>query len=196
MSGEASFDRDLAELRLAMDPGHRTVRRVSGFIAALAFGGLAPQATIQGPVRITLTVSRPQPSKGRYRVEGEVVACVVQSCARCLEAFGVTATLLLDRWLIPGVDPARESASRAGSPHGRREPEFLDESEMVDYIPDGFISVRPMVEEEILLSLPMVPLCRDDCAGLCPACGAERNREACRCTAQGPDSRHAAAHRP
>jgi uncharacterized protein len=35
--------------------------------------------------------------------------------------------------------------------------------------------------ELVALQVPVQPLCRDDCLGLCPSCGADRNREACAC---------------
>jgi uncharacterized protein len=41
------------------------------------------------------------------------------------------------------------------------------------------IDLEPLVRETILLELPMAPLCRDDCAGLCPECGADRNETDC-----------------
>ena len=41
------------------------------------------------------------------------------------------------------------------------------------------IDLEPLVRETVLLELPMAPLCRDDCAGLCPECGADRNERDC-----------------
>jgi uncharacterized protein len=43
------------------------------------------------------------------------------------------------------------------------------------------IDVAPDLREDILIAIPSGPLCSEDCAGLCPACGANRNREACDC---------------
>ena len=40
---------------------------------------------------------------------------------------------------------------------------------------------RPMVREELLLGIPDAPLCRPDCAGLCPACGADLGDGPCGC---------------
>jgi uncharacterized protein len=41
------------------------------------------------------------------------------------------------------------------------------------------IDLEPMAREVVLLELPMAPLCMDDCAGLCPECGADRNTTDC-----------------
>ena len=42
--------------------------------------------------------------------------------------------------------------------------------------------------EMISLALPVKPLCRDDCAGLCPRCGADRNEAPCGCSETAPNS--------
>jgi len=49
--------------------------------------------------------------------------------------------------------------------------------------PDDTIDLGPMARDAIVLELPMAPLCRDDCKGLCPQCGANRNEGDCGCVA-------------
>ena len=39
----------------------------------------------------------------------------------------------------------------------------------------------PFIEEQLQLELPMKALCREDCKGLCPQCGADRNAAPCDC---------------
>lgn len=46
---------------------------------------------------------------------------------------------------------------------------------------DEMIDLEPMLRDAILLALPLHPLCRPDCAGLCPVCGEDRNRVTCGC---------------
>jgi uncharacterized protein len=64
--------------------------------------------------------------------------------------------------------------------------------------PDAFeiegdqLDLRPMVRELVLLELPDAPLCRDDCAGICPTCGADRNDAPCECVTVARDDRWAA----
>jgi uncharacterized protein len=50
------------------------------------------------------------------------------------------------------------------------------------------VDLKPLVRDAVLLELPQAPLCRPDCAGLCPTCGANRNEESCGC-APPPDPR-------
>jgi len=63
------------------------------------------------------------------------------------------------------------------------------------------VDLAPLVTEALLLNLPLAPLCRDDCAGLCPTCGADRNVGPggpnaevgdCGCDPNPPDPRWAA----
>lgn len=55
------------------------------------------------------------------------------------------------------------------------------------------IDVEPILREAVLLELPLAPVCRDDCAGLCPQCGEDRNTAACSCEPV-TDPRWAALH--
>lgn len=51
-----------------------------------------------------------------------------------------------------------------------------DESELI--LPeDGNIDLEPLVREYMLIEIPIRPLCRDDCLGLCPICGGDLNAE-------------------
>jgi uncharacterized protein len=64
--------------------------------------------------------------------------------------------------------------------------------------PDAFplehdqLDLRPMVREALLLDTPVAPLCRPDCAGICPVCGGDRNAVPCDCVTTPRDDRWAA----
>jgi uncharacterized protein len=53
----------------------------------------------------------------------------------------------------------------------------------------GHIDVEPVAREAVLLELPLAPLCREGCAGLCPQCGADLNQGACGCPVEKADGR-------
>ena len=50
-------------------------------------------------------------------------------------------------------------------------------------IDDDVIDLAPLVRDSVVLELPGAPLCREDCAGLCPQCGANLNEGPCGCVA-------------
>ena len=58
-------------------------------------------------------------------------------------------------------------------------------------IVNGQIDLAPMVREEVLLAIPDAPLCRPDCPGLCPICGAELAEGPCGCDTTVRDERWA-----
>lgn len=59
------------------------------------------------------------------------------------------------------------------------------EGDEFDYLPeDRVIDMVPLIVSALLLELPLVPLCDDDCKGLCPRCGANLNEGPCACDAE------------
>ncbi len=67
----------------------------------------------------------------------------------------------------------------------------LVDEENDDYIetPDYTLELDEVITSDILLNLPSKFLCREDCRGLCPDCGANLNRESCGCAKNAVDSR-------
>jgi uncharacterized protein len=51
------------------------------------------------------------------------------------------------------------------------------------------LDLRPLVRDVLLLELPLAPLCREDCCGLCPTCGADLNLGTCECATVAADPR-------
>jgi len=64
------------------------------------------------------------------------------------------------------------------------DPFYITENHLVD--------LGEAIREYALLALPMQPLCRPDCKGICPSCGADRNSEECGCQVEESDDRFAA----
>jgi uncharacterized protein len=112
-------------------------------------------------------------------VEGTLVASVPQVCGRCLESFDLTVTPQVTARFVP--------AQAAGS--GEHEL-GADDLETDTYDQDQLDLAR-LVEAETILGLPMKPLCRDGCLGLCSVCGANRNVTTCACEATASDPRWA-----
>ncbi len=104
----------------------------------------------------------------RGRLEGELGL----ACGRCLEPFTTPVETEFDLLLAPapqGERPAEEELSA----------QELD----VDFYTDETVDLEAIIREQIILMVPLKPLCREDCQGLCPGCGASLNRESCSCPA-------------
>ena len=61
-----------------------------------------------------------------------------------------------------------------------------------DVYRNGELDLTALLETEATLALPMKPLCREGCRGLCPVCGGNRNVTPCACEPHAPDPRWAA----
>ena len=77
--------------------------------------------------------------------------------------------------------PRRPPAARSTSRYGRSAPTNADD--LTYAIGSDWLDLEPIVHDACILELPLAPLCRDDCQGLCPVCGANRNSETCSCEA-------------
>src|SRR5882672_6771854 len=87
-------------------------------------------------------------------VQGRLTATVPQMCGRCLESFPARVEANVDVRLMPR--PATGDAIELGR-------DDLD----VDFYVDDQLDLKRVVETETTLALPMKPLCREDCRGLC-----------------------------
>jgi uncharacterized protein len=72
----------------------------------------------------------------------------------------------------------------------RLEPD--DEDDELPIEPGGWIDVEPVIHDEVSLAVPAKPVCREDCAGLCPTCGTDLNENPCDGHGDVPDSPFAA----
>lgn len=104
-------------------------------------------------------------------LSGSLDANAVCACSRCLEDFSVSLRLQLDELYVPSVDIASGT------------PVVLDEGGGPDFTIDAhhLLDITEAVRQSIIVALPMKPLCRADCAGLCPQCGVNQNEVACTC---------------
>jgi uncharacterized protein len=65
------------------------------------------------------------------------------------------------------------------------------EAEVGYYQGDGLV-LEDVLREQVLLAVPLKVVCREDCKGLCPTCGKNRNTEPCSCAATLGDPRWSA----
>jgi uncharacterized protein len=112
-------------------------------------------------------------------IHGRIDATVPQVCARCLESFPVDVSAAVD---------SRFVARPATGDNIELDADDLD----TDFYANDELDLGALVETETTLALPMKPLCRAECRGLCPVCGANRNVVACTCPERPRDPRLAA----
>ncbi len=118
---------------------------------------------------------------GEIRIQGHVKVRMRCECDRCLEPAEFPVDSNFDLFYRPAVadDYDEEVAIDEG------------ESEIAFY-EGGGIELKEILREYILLALPMQRICRDDCHGICPICGQNRNLAECGCQVKATDDRWAA----
>jgi uncharacterized protein len=104
------------------------------------------------------------------RIRGHLGARLKAPCDRCLGPVDISVERDFDLSYRPVKTIAREEEIEISA----------DELEVGFYSGDG-IALADVVREQVILALPMKVVCRPECLGLCPTCGADRNREACGC---------------
>jgi uncharacterized protein len=130
---------------------------------------------VRGPVRLT---GRARHGRRGVELHGELDATARLECSRCLEPFEMA---IRAEFFLILVSEARE--------FGLGEKRLALEDATLFYADRGRADLREICREQIYLNLPLKPVCRGECAGLCPTCGANRNRIECRCRPAQPDPR-------
>lgn len=111
-------------------------------------------------------------------VEGSVTTSARYDCSRCLRNF--TAPLAIDFALTFVRELPAVSDEESGE-----ELELNAEDLGLELLSGEEIDLHEMVQEQVLLGLPLQPLCDGACRGLCPHCGADLNMESCGCAGDG-----------
>lgn len=102
---------------------------------------------------------------------------LVVACSRCVGPVKlVLDEKLLVTFMPPGEMPQEEEA--AASEEG---PEVREEDLDVFAYDGERIDLEPLFREQFVLAVPYAPLCAEDCKGLCPQCGIDRNTGTCSC---------------
>ena len=116
------------------------------------------------------------------RLRGALAAEVEVYCDRCAAAIVAPLAVEFDTSFLPA------EVEKAVVENVELQAGDLDRS----VYEDGAVDLDDLVREQILLALPTRNLCREDCKGLCPTCGANLNAGACDCAGGEIDPRWAA----
>lgn len=120
-------------------------------------------------------------SSMKARLRGTIDTDVLLVCTRCLEPVNRNLGISFEAVFVDSGEENTDEAAEIGD-------EQLDES----IVEGGKIDIAETVREQLLLALPEQVFCSDDCKGLCPKCGANRNLIDCKCADDEVDPRWAA----
>jgi uncharacterized protein len=140
----------------------------------LEIGGSVTQVT---PLKAEGRAQMLSYALGEIRVSGKLDVTVTAVCDRCLEPTPLPVHDAFDLVYVP--------AGESGG--GEKE---VDEAGIeVGFYEGNGIELNDVLREVVLLALPMQFTCGDDCKGICPTCGANRNQSACTCPTKPEDER-------
>lgn len=111
---------------------------------------------------------------GIVNVTGKLTGELDMSCSRCLKPLTHKVDIKFE-----------ESFKQSDHP----EAESQGEDEDIQVVAEDQVNLVPYIEESFLLNLPFAALCKEDCKGLCPNCGTDRNERDCGCNTERIDPR-------
>ncbi|MBQ1741932.1 MAG: DUF177 domain-containing protein [Oscillospiraceae bacterium] len=136
-------------------PGGRIDLRFEQDLSDVDFGGVCPA------VRPVLVVGQVRNIAGMLRLQLEVDTTLACVCDRCGTTFDKPFHLSLEYLLAEELED--------------------EENDDILLLEGGTIDLSELVREAFILNMDTKTLCREDCKGLCPGCGANLNYETCRC---------------
>jgi uncharacterized protein len=142
-----------------------------------AFGGAEEDDDFRvvAPVSLSFDIVK---DKQTFRLAGGVTTTLELPCSRCLELFTCPVAAQFDLRYQPHAPETSE---------GERQ---IEEDDLTTaFYENDTIDLGQLMREQFYLALPMKPLCREDCRGLCPICGTNLNRGTCGCKPVWEDPR-------
>jgi len=119
-------------------------------------------------------------------LEGQVHGALELTCVRCLNRYREPIRECFRLVLEPAG--SRVPADPEGAAALARDGVFLSDELESGWFRGSEIDLGSFFQEVIALAFPVQPVCREDCQGLCPRCGADRNADSCDCSEVRPDS--------
>lgn len=127
------------------------------------------------PVEATLHLSR---TSTGISVRGKISSHLQLHCSRCFELFTLPVCEGFEVRYRGPLEASVEEEHELG-------PDELD----VSFLEEAKINIAGLVRENVLLALPVKPLCHEGCRGLCPQCGKNLNEGICPCSSTRLDPR-------
>ncbi len=133
---------------------------------------ISPFSTLDGEITMIRTTAG-------ILVRGDLYTTVELSCSRCLELFAMPVRFTVEEEFHPSIDILT----------GAKMPQTEEDEPATLIDAHHMLDLSEVVRQNLLLALPMYPVCRSKCRGLCPHCGQNWNEAPCDCTLEEIDPR-------
>lgn len=131
--------------------------------------------TIVSPVEASLRIDK---RGSEVIITGTAKGTVELQCGRCLKIFGMDIDSRIDVVYHPASEINKEE-------HYELKGDELD----TGFYTNDILDTDNLLKEQLVLNVPMKPLCSEGCKGLCPKCGIDLNITQCNCPTSEIDSR-------
>ncbi len=133
---------------------------------------IVPLSTLDGEITMIRTADG-------ILVTGDLHATVELACSRCLDLFAMPVRFSLEEEFRPSIDIVT----------GAKIPMTEEDEPATTIDAHHILDLSEVVRQDLVLGLPMYPVCRSKCRGLCPNCGQNWNEAPCECTLEEIDPR-------
>jgi uncharacterized protein len=143
---------------------------------------LPEEAQVNGPLSLSARLTN---VGNHVYAEGVIDGTFARECVRCLKQYDAYVEVpFAAAYQIS--DPTSRTRGRTTKDHRQTsdeecDPETSDQEDEVYACTGDRVELAEMLREHIILSTPMQPLCHEECRGLCPVCGQDRNEHPCHC---------------
>lgn len=122
-------------------------------------------------------------------VSGLLAGTFIRQCVRCLNDYDEPARIPFAAD-YRGEEPPAKPAPKRAKPRGEEEESdaSVEDEEDTYALTEDRLELVEMLREQVILAIPMRPLCREECRGLCPTCGQDLNERRCDCPEERQDS--------
>lgn len=131
--------------------------------------------TFSSPIRARLRIEK---VGTEVTVKGNLAAEIALQCSRCLNKFYREVEIPVDAVYHPAEE-------LKGDEHHEIAAEELN----MDFYTGDELDLIDLLKEQVILNIPMKPLCSDLCKGICPRCGTDLNADTCKCSNENIDLR-------
>lgn len=170
-----------------------------GLLGDVLGGAASGEDTGFKPTRPSTLKASLRKVSGGVLLEGQFTAHLASECKRCLGGVELNLPVSFTLNLVPESlatgedflddDENEGSMEKKERVQGESGGSFKLEDADEELFDGKTINLDPIVREQLLLALPMNALCREDCQGLCPQCGINRNEAKCSCELKPVDPR-------
>jgi uncharacterized protein len=142
----------------------------------------------RGPVHVDAHLEKVE---RRVLVDAHGRAELTVPCGRCLAPVSVDLPVEFELTLVPADEYQEDDDGGKDGRGGLTAGSFVPDQAEEETYSGKVIDLDPLLREQLVLSLPAYPVCREDCKGLCSVCGANLNERECGCDRHVPDPRWA-----